>query len=857
MRAPALLACQPLFMSAARSAPEIRDHETLRLIGRGAYGEVWMARSVTGALRAVKVVWREDYDHVESFEREFEAIKRYEPISRRHAGLVPILQVGRSDAQGFYYYVMELADDLETGRDIHPDSYKPHTLGLEMRRSKQLKAERCLTIGANVAEGLQHLHDHKLIHRDVKPSNLVFIDGQCRLADLGLVALLGQRSFVGTEGFVAPEGPGSAASDIFSLGMVLYEASTGKDRLDFPDIPSCSDSGDKLDAWQRLHRVICTACAPKAKDRYNSAQEMALDLRGQPLPSTRRAAWQWAVAALVTLSLAVGFGMWLAQRNGGLGMVSVQKSTPMLMIKTTPPGAHVYAGEDDLGVTPLALNPEEGVPIIYQLRLPGHKHLEVEHAASRAKPAEYDLTLEVTRLPQLGEKWVNSLGMQFKPAPGGHITSQPVEIKHFKRFLEATGRSFEGRVVRAGIGKDSAYYVVAPVGDSEAFRFWLTDRDREAGLLSQEHHYEVEPFYYVDTPAAGAEDMPDERENEVAEAGGTEGADWQAFHLRVERQAYGSVVIRSTPEKVRVFQHEEFLGYTPLELPRVRSGLVEYELREEGFSDIVLEGDVHSGELLELFADMQTREAVTFGREWKANGLGLRFVPLTDSVMIAATETRRRDYVEFTKAANARRPGNMDAEGKGGTQPVVGVDREEARAFCAWLTERERNAGLIGAKDVYRLPTDDEWSRAVGLPLERGTKPSDRNGRIRGIYPWGFDWPPPPHVENLADPQGARKANLEAFIPGYEDKFPMLAPVGAFAPNERGIISLGGNASEWVDTDYDAAKGGDSKSVLGTVRGGNWRSANPDELLSSTRTPVPPDTKRPTIGFRIVLERRK
>ena len=60
-------------MSAAapRTPPEIRDHETLRLIGRGAYGEVWMARSVTGALRAVKVVWREDYDQADSFEREF------------------------------------------------------------------------------------------------------------------------------------------------------------------------------------------------------------------------------------------------------------------------------------------------------------------------------------------------------------------------------------------------------------------------------------------------------------------------------------------------------------------------------------------------------------------------------------------------------------------------------------------------------------------------------------------------------------------------------------------------------------------------------------------------------------------
>lgn len=844
----------------ARTAPEIRDHETLRLIGRGAYGEVWMARSVTGALRAVKVVWREDYDQADSFEREFEAIKRYEPISRRHSGLVPILQVGRSDAQGFYYYVMELADDLERGRDIQPDTYKPHILGLQMRREKRVSAERCLKIGASVAEGLQYLHENKLIHRDVKPSNLIFIDGACRLADIGLVALLGQRSFVGTEGFVAPEGPGSPESDIFSLGMVLYEASTGKDRLDFPDIPSCSESGEKLDVWQRLHRVICTACAPKAKDRYTSAHEMALDLTGQPLPS-RRAVWYWAAAGAATLALAVGFGMWLASQGGPEPVLAVQKNTPMLTLKSEPAGADVYAGDDRLGVTPLSLNPEEGVPVIYQLRLPGHKQLEVEHIAKRSRPAEYHLKLEATRLPQPGERWTNSLGMAFKPAQSGHISVQPVEIKFFKRFLESTGRSFEGKVVRAtadDAGKEAAYFVVVPLGDAEAFRFWMTDADRAAGVLSQEHHYEVEPFYYVENTSSGNEDMPEDRDADAGNAAAEE-KNWQAFHLRVERQTYGSVVIRATPEKVRVFQHDEFLGYTPLELPRVRSGPVEYELREEGFSDVVLEGDIKPGALLELYTDMQTRQAVTFGREWKANSLGLRFVPLGD-VMIAAVETRRRDYLEYVKAANARRPGNIETEGRGATHPIVGVDRQEARDFCSWLTERERNAGLIGPKDRYRLPTDEEWSRAVGLPLERGTSPQERNGRIRGIYPWGFDWPPPANAENLADMNANRKVHLDNVIAGYEDRFPQLAPVGAFPPNERGIIALGGNASEWVDTDYEppgSSKSVKEKKVLGTVRGGNWQMADADELLSSARQGLAADTKRPTLGFRIVLERRK
>ena len=97
--------------------PAIPDHEVLRRIGGGAYGEVWLARAVTGALRAVKVVWREDFEDDRGFEREFEGILKFEPVSRDHPGLMNILHVGRSTgAAPFYYCVMELGDDVRRGR---------------------------------------------------------------------------------------------------------------------------------------------------------------------------------------------------------------------------------------------------------------------------------------------------------------------------------------------------------------------------------------------------------------------------------------------------------------------------------------------------------------------------------------------------------------------------------------------------------------------------------------------------------------------------------------------------------------------------------------------------------------------
>src|SRR6266516_762217 len=91
--------------------PQVPDHELICRIGCGAYGEVWLARNVVGTLRAVKVVYRRSFSEAYPFERELKGIQNFEPISRSHEGLVDVLQIGRGE--GYFYYVMELADDAE------------------------------------------------------------------------------------------------------------------------------------------------------------------------------------------------------------------------------------------------------------------------------------------------------------------------------------------------------------------------------------------------------------------------------------------------------------------------------------------------------------------------------------------------------------------------------------------------------------------------------------------------------------------------------------------------------------------------------------------------------------------------
>src|SRR5882672_9668828 len=98
------------------SIPTIPDHQLIRHIGEGSFGEVWLARNVMGTFRAVKIVYRKTFDHDRPYEREFKGIQKFEPISRSHEGLVDILQIGRGD--GYFYYVMELADDADSPTDV-------------------------------------------------------------------------------------------------------------------------------------------------------------------------------------------------------------------------------------------------------------------------------------------------------------------------------------------------------------------------------------------------------------------------------------------------------------------------------------------------------------------------------------------------------------------------------------------------------------------------------------------------------------------------------------------------------------------------------------------------------------------
>lgn len=246
------------------------------------------------------------------------------------------------------------------------------------------------------------------------------------------------------------------------------------------------------------------------------------------------------------------------------------------------------------------------------------------------------------------------------------------------------------------------------------------------------------------------------------------------------------------------------------------------------------------------------------------NSLGVTYAPL-GGVHFAMMETRVRDFEAFMAATGYDAVGGMSSLQRDGFRqhghtwknpgfqqtrdhPVVGVSWEDANQFCAWLTRKERVEGALNASQFYRLPTDREWSVAVGLKNESGATPEERSGRIKGIYPWGRAFPPPPETANYAGSE-ALPETPEGWvtIPGYRDAYPRTCPAISFTPNEAGLAELGGNVWEWCMDAYNQT------SPWRVLRGGSWATSSAEEMLSSYRRGFDPRFRYDDAGFRCVI----
>lgn len=353
-------AFEPAAQSSQQSPATVRtfgDYELLHEIAQGGMGIVYRARQVSldrvVALKLIRSGQLASDAEVERFYVEARAAAKF-----KHPGILPVYEVGEHNKQ--HFFTMELVDGGSLQDRLNDNILPPR---------------EAAEIILKVAQAVQHAHDHDVVHRDLKPDNILLdADGQPKVADFGLAKQInddaGQTidgAVIGTPSYMPPEQAAGETdrvgkrSDVYSLGAVLYCTLTGRPPFraanpvetlkqvleQDPTPPRALDKSIPNDL-----QTICLKCLRKdVNHRYQSAGELAADLarwlnhepiQARPVKRLEKT-WLWCkrrpvVAGLLALLvLIVVFGSWgFVERQNALYSRSLVDSLIKADVREVP-----------------------------------------------------------------------------------------------------------------------------------------------------------------------------------------------------------------------------------------------------------------------------------------------------------------------------------------------------------------------------------------------------------------------------------------------------------------------------------------------------------------------------------------
>jgi TonB family protein len=836
----------------------------VRLLGRGGMGEVYEAEhrdlGRKFALKLLPADFAGRNEAVRRFKREARVMANLE-----HANLVRVDEFGED--KGRYWLRMELVKGV-TPEIVTLGAYAKHCGG-------KIGPVEFAGILRQILDGLAYAHTHGVVHRDLKPGNILLekaADGALRvkISDFGLARLIGEefqraqalvsvspsqgpeltaapgtmtRTLMGTWQYMSPEQregkPADERSDVYTMGLICYRLLTGVDlgRESISQLAGLDPAWDKfvdqavdrkpearfrngeemrkaleavLDAVHKAPAAppATTAAAPPPspveppRKGATPANDQAAPANFKPEPPatpnlkpvdlpprparTAKPNRPWLAFAVLALLLAVAFGWYF-------GIYLPQQQSLVNLAKSKP---ETRADNAANGTPPLAVPPEQPRPLAAGGGAASPSQSAPLAASTNASP--------ITSSNETGQSSTTTAesanAHPSAPEPATTATEQTVPAAEYTVVeddsLGKIARK-EGITLKALLAANPD---VQPTRLETGQKLWIPP-----------HPIPLEP-----PPESESNSAP---ETYIVKSGDTMAKIARAHHVKLK----------------------DLLAANGLYTTKMKVG---QKLIIPGASSI----PVPSGN--------PTPETATKDDPF-VNSLGMKFVPVPGTqVLFGVWDVRVRDYRAYAEA-NSEMYGNWvnpQYEGIALTPtedcPVVNVSWNEAKAFCAWLTERERDAGWISSRQNYRLPTDAEWSVAVGLNEAGGGAPKDKDGQISDVYPWGTQWPPPSQAGNFA----GTTVNPTTWwvIYGYNDQYATTSPVGSFKANQFGLYDMGGNVLQWCEDWYD---GSQQHRVL---RGSSWYYGGaPAALMSSYRDWASPEDQSGafagTFGFRCVL----
>jgi formylglycine-generating enzyme required for sulfatase activity len=720
------------------------EFELVRELGRGGMGVVWEARQPSVGRRvALKVLppggaWTRA--SLERFRREAEAAARV-----AHPGIVTVHAVGED--RGVHYIVQELVEGARTLADLVEETRRAPELGRDHDRST---ARLFLAL----AEALAAAHASGVVHRDVKPTNVLLTrDGRPKLADFGLARLEGEPGLsltgevIGTPSYMSPEharggGEVDERSDVFSLGATLYEVLTlrrafeGDTRREVLDRIERVDPPDPRRLRPRLAPELALVCLKalekRPEDRYASMAELADDLRRflahEPIrarpPTLARRAQKWCLrhparaTAFVLGAPAVLALAWLGVLFVSSRRVAEARSADVLRLSTLH--AVKRLSDEAAALWPVdpalvpALERWLGEARALTARLEGHRaelaRMRSRLAAGASSDGERDLELELADL-------VRSLETFADPARGLVDGTSPEHGWGVARRLAEAG-TLEPRTVSADPARAAWAEACGAIADPERSPAY-----QGLCIAPQLGLYPLGP-----DPASGL---------------------WEFAHVLT-----GRVPARDPATGALVLDEESAIVLVLLPGGSFRMGAQAVDPREPNYSVHAI-GNEAPLTTIELRPFFLSKHELTQGQWLRCTGANPSGYP-------PGTELLRRDPRPLL-------------------HPVEQV---------TWL-ECERALGRLGLE----LPTEAEWEYAARAgtttPWWTGAEPQSLAG-----------------AANLADQAAARAFyDWPTTEPWLDDGFAAHAPVGSFRANPFGLHDVHGNVSEWC---LDPWAGGDT-----------------------------------------------